>query len=104
MLSCNTVNYLIKSQSERYVIMLINDDYMITDDKTFATFNEHYINNVERYSSLKPAKMKFEDLLNTSRNILHSMTDRYKNHPSIHKIKSGRSSKSFSDSYFVVIF
>ena len=55
MLSCNTVNYLIKSQSERYVIMLINDDYMITDDKTFATFNEHYINTVERYSSLKPA-------------------------------------------------
>ena len=52
-------------------IMLINDDDMITDDKTLAkTFNEHYINTVERSSGLKPEKMKFENSLNTSRNIL----------------------------------
>ena len=82
-------------------IMLINDDDMITDDKTLAkTFNEHYINTVERSSGLKPEKMKFENSLNPSRNILHSILDRYKSHPSICKIKSEVSSKSFSDSNF----
>ena len=81
--------------------MLINDDDMITDDKTLAkTFNEHYINTVERSSGLKPEKMKFENSLNTSRNILYSIIDRYKNHLSICKIKSEVSSKSFSDSDF----
>ena len=71
MLSCNTGNYLIKRQSERYIVMLIKHDDMITDDKTLAkTFNEHYINTVERSSGLKPEKMKFENSLNTSRNIL----------------------------------
>ena len=68
--------------------MLINDDDMITDDKTLAkTFNEHYINTVERSSGLKPEKMKIENSFNTSRNILYSIIDRYKNHPSICKIK-----------------
>ena len=38
-------------------IMLINDDEMVTDDKTFAkTFNEHYITIVERSSDLKSEK------------------------------------------------
>ena len=79
--------------------MLINDDEMVTDDKTLAkTFNEHYINTVERSSGLKPEKMEFESSLNTSRNILHSIIDRYKNHSSILKIKSEVSSKSCSDS------
>ena len=82
-------------------IMLINDDEMVTDDKTLAkTFNEHYINIVERSSGLKPEKKKFDNSLNTSRNILHSIIDRYKNHPSILKIKSEVSSKSCSDSDF----
>ena len=81
-------------------IMLINDDEIVTDDKTLAkTFNEHYINIVERSSGLKPEKMEFENSLNT-RNILHSIIDRYKNHPSILKIKSEVSSKSCSDSDF----
>ena len=44
--------------------------------------------------------MKFENSLNTSRNILHSIVDRYRNHPSICKIKSEVSSKSFSGSDF----
>ena len=44
--------------------------------------------------------MKFENCLNTSRNILHSIIDRYKNHPSIVKIKSEVGSKSWSDSDF----
>ena len=70
-------------------IMLINDDDMTTDDKTLGkTFNQHNSNTVERSSGLKPVKIKFENLLNTSRNILHSIIDRYKNHPSIRKIKS----------------
>ena len=82
-------------------IMLINDDEIVTDDKTLAkTFNEHYINTVERPSGLKPAKMEFENSINISRNILHSIIDRYKNHPSILKIKSEVSSKSCSDSDF----
>ena len=81
--------------------MLINDDDMVTNDKTLAkTFNEHYINTVERSSGLKPEKMEFENSLDTSRNILHSVIDRYKNHPSILKIKSEVSSKSCSDSDF----
>ena len=82
-------------------IMLINDDEMVTDDKTLVkTFNEHYINTVERSSGLKPEKMEFENSLNTSRNILHNIIDRYKNHPSILKIKSEVSSKSCSNSDF----
>ena len=82
-------------------MMLIDDDDMITHDKTLAKiFNEHYINTVEWSSSLKPEKMKFENSLNTSRNILYSIIDRYKNHPSICKIKLEVSSKSFSDSNF----
>ena len=82
-------------------IMLINDDEMIADDKTLAkTFNEHYINIVERSSGLKPEKMKFDNSLNTSRNILHSTIDRCKNHPSILKIKTELNSKFFSDSDF----
>ena len=81
--------------------MLINNDEMVTDDKTLAkTFNEHYINIVERSSGLKPEKMEFYNPLHTSRNILHSIIDRYKNHPSILKIKSEVSSKSCSDSDF----
>ena len=61
-------------------IMLINDDNMITDDKTLAkTFNEHYTNTVERSSGLKKEKMKFVNSLNTSRNILYSIINRYKN-------------------------
>ena len=69
---------------------------MVTDDKTFAkTFNEHYTNIVERSSGLKPEKMEFDNSLKTSRNILHSIIDRYKNHPSILKIKSEESSKGF---------
>ena len=82
-------------------IMLINDDEMVADDKTLAkTFNEHYINIVERSSGLKPEKMEFYNSLHTSRNILHSIIDRYKNHPSILKIKPEVSSKSCSDSDF----
>ena len=74
---------------------------MITDDKTLAkTFNEHYINTVKRSTGLKPEKMKFENSLNTSINILHFITDRYKHYLSICKIKSEVSSKSFSDSHF----
>ena len=60
--------------------MLINDDDMVTNDRTLAkTFNERYIDTVERSSGLKPEKMEFENSLNTSRNILHSIIDRYKN-------------------------
>ena len=82
-------------------IMLINDDGMVTDDTTLAkTFNEHDINIVERSSVLKPEKMEFDNSINTSRNILHSIIDRYKNHPSILKIKSEVSSKSCSDDDF----
>ena len=84
---------------ENSEIMLINDDEMVTDDKTLAKiFNEHYINIVERSSGLKPEKKKFDNSLNTSRNILHSIIDRYKNHPSI--LKWEVSSKSCSDSDF----
>ena len=64
--------------------MLINDDEMVTNDKTLAqTVNEHHINTIRLPSGLKPEKMEFENSLNTNRNILHSITDRYKNHSSI---------------------
>ena len=78
--------------------MLVNDDDMITYDKTLAkTFHEHYINTVERSSGLKPEKMKFKIHL-ISAEIFY--IDRYKNHPSICKTKPEVSSKSFSDSDF----
>ena len=82
-------------------IMLINDDDMVTDDKTFAkTYNKHYIKTVERSNGLKPEKMEFENSFNSSRNNLHSIINHYKNHPSILKIKSEISSKSSSNSGF----
>ena len=82
-------------------VMLIDNYETVTDNKTLAkTFNERYINIAERSSGLKPEKMEFDNSLKTSRNILHSIIDRYKNHPSILKIKSEVSSKSCSDSDF----
>ena len=44
--------------------------------------------------------MEFDNSINTSRNILHGIIDRYKNHLSILKIKSEISSKSRSDDDF----
>ena len=74
---------------------------MVTDDETLAkTLNEQYINTVEQSSGLKPEKMEFENFLNTSRNILHSIIHHYKNHPSILNIKPKVSSKSCCDSDF----
>ena len=61
--------------------------------KNLQKLNEHY-NIVERCSGLKPEKMKFNNSFHTSRNILHCIIDRYKNCPSILKIKSEVSSKS----------
>ena len=79
--------------------------WSVTDDKTLAkTFNEHYINIVERSSGLKPEKMKFDNSLNTSRNILHSIIDCYKNHPSTLKIKSEVSSNLVLIVISLVIF
>ena len=46
--------------------------------------------------------MEFDKSLNISRNIIHSILDRYKNHPSVLKIKSEVSSKSCSDSNILV--
>ena len=84
-------------------IMLIND--MINDDKTLAkTFNKNYSNTVERSSGLKPEKMEFENSLNNNRNILHSITDHYKNYPSILKIKSEVFPKFCSVVIYLVIF
>ena len=49
-----------KACVENSDIMLINDDDIVTDDKTLAkTFNEHYIITVERSSGLKPEKNGF---------------------------------------------
>ena len=46
---------------------------MVTDDKALTkTFNEHYVNTVERSSGSKLEKMEYENSLNTSRNILRS--------------------------------
>ena len=57
--------------------MLIDDDEMVTDDKTLAkTFNGHYTNILERSSVLKLEKMEFDDSLNTRRNILYNIIDR----------------------------
>ena len=80
---------------------LTNKGCLENSDKTLAkTFNEHYNNTVERSSGLKPERIEFENSLNTSRNILHSIIAPYKNHPSILKIKLEVSSKSCSDSDF----
>ena len=56
-------------------IMLINDDDMVSNDKTLAkTFSEYYINIVKRPSGSKPKKkLEFDYSLNTSRNIVRSI-------------------------------
>ena len=46
-----------KSCLENSDIMLIEDDEMVTDDKTLAqTVNEHYINTIRLSSGLKREK------------------------------------------------
>ena len=56
---CKTIKpFLMNKGLENSDIMLINDDEMVTDDKTLAkTFNNHYIDIVKGSSGVKPEKM-----------------------------------------------
>ena len=68
-------------------IMLIEEDKLITDEKKLVEcFNEHYINIVEKLSGLKPDPINYSSE-NNKVNIVKDIIIKFKNHPSIIKIK-----------------
>ena len=64
--------------------MLRDDEKMITDDKKLVQlFNDHYINIVER-------SCEFDIGSTNKTEVLSSILDKYRNHPSIAKILKNR--------------
>ena len=52
---------------------LNNKEMVVTDDKKLArSFNEHYIDNFERYSGLNSEKTERDSFINTNKKVLES--------------------------------
>ena len=50
-----------------------NKEMVVTDDKKLArSFNEHYIDNCERYSGLNSEKTERDSFINTNKKVLES--------------------------------
>ena len=76
-------------------IMLRDDKKMITDEKKVVQlFNNHYINIVERSCGFKPEKVEFVIGSSNKNEVLSSILDKYRNHPSIVKIHKHRNLQS----------
>ena len=70
---------------------------MITDEKKLVQhFNDHYINIVERSCGFKPEKVEFDIGSSNKIEVLSSILDKYRNHPSIVKILKNRNLQSSS--------
>ena len=78
--------------------MLRDDEKMITDEKKLVQlFNDHYyINIVERSSGFKPEKVDFDIGSSNKNEVLCSILDKYRNHPSIVKILKNKNLQSSS--------
>ena len=68
-------------------ITLIHNNSVITDDKELTSlFNDHYINVVEKTTGVKPFCISYGNFKNKNEFIC-DIISRYKNHPSIVKVK-----------------
>ena len=77
--------------------MLRDDEKMITDEKNLVQlFNDYYINTVERSCGFKPEKVEFDTGSSNKNEVLSTILDKYRNHPSIVKILKNRNSQSSS--------
>ena len=77
--------------------MLRDDEKMITDEKTLVRlFNDHYSKIVERFCGFKPEKVEFHIGSSNKNEVLSSIFDKYRNHPSIVKILKNLQSSSIS--------
>ena len=78
-------------------IMLRYDEKMITDEKKLVQlFNDHYINIVERSCDFEPEKLEFDIGSSNKNEVLSSILDKYRNHPSIVKILKNKNLQSSS--------
>ena len=78
-------------------IMLRDDEKMITDEKKLVQlFNDHYINIVERSCGFKPEKVEFDIGSSNKNEVLSSVLEKYRNHPSIVKILKNKNLQSSS--------
>ena len=78
-------------------IMLRDDEKMITDEKKLVQlFNDHYINIVERSCGFKPEKVEFDIGSSNKNEVLSSVLEKYRNHPSIVKILKNTNLQSSS--------
>ena len=86
-----------KDGLENSDIMLRDDEKMITDEKKLVhSFNDQYINVVERSCDIKPEKGEFDIRSSNKNEVLSSNSDKYRNHPSIVKILKSRNLQSSS--------
>ena len=77
--------------------MLREDEKIITDEKKLVQlFNDHYINIVERSCGFKPEKVEFDIGSSNKNEVLSSILDKYRNHPSIVKILKNKNLQSSS--------
>ena len=73
-----------KRYLENNEIILLDSEKMVANDRKFAKhFNERYINIIERS---KPSKMLFS-VESRNNHFLRSVTNQYKDHPSIVNIR-----------------
>ena len=86
-----------KGYLENSDIMLRDDKKMITDKKKLVQlFNDHYINIVERSCGFKLEKLEFDIGSSNKNEVLSSILDKYRNHPSIVKILKNKNLQSSS--------
>ena len=65
-------------------ILLVKDDKIITEDHELAeTFNDHYINIVEKSSGEKPQSLADTIEQTTDREIVKLILEKYASHPSV---------------------
>ncbi len=65
-------------------ILLVKDNEIISNDRELAeTFNDHYINIVEKSSGNKPQSLADSNKQTSDRNIVKLILEKYANHPSI---------------------
>ena len=66
--------------------MLGDGEKVITDEKKLVQlFNDHYMNIVERSCGFKPEKVEFALRSCNKNEVVSSILDKYRNHPSIVK-------------------
>ena len=77
-------------------ITLIEENKIITSERELAkTFNEHYINIIEKSSEIKPKDISQHDKNQNIHKTIREIVKFHENHPSIFQIKQNICSSSF---------